>query len=45
MMVDNTAYTNGDTWYDDEAWNEIKMRLKHYLLSSLEKNLINAKIM
>jgi hypothetical protein len=33
-----TVYTDGGTWYDDEACNVIG--LKHYLHSSIEKNLM-----
>ena len=34
----HTVYTDGGTWYDDEACNVIG--LKHYLHSPLEKSLM-----
>jgi putative transposase len=34
----HTVYTDGGTWYDDEACNLLK--LKHYLHSSIEKSLM-----
>jgi putative transposase len=34
----HTVYTDGGTWYDDEACNILK--LKHYLHSSIEKSLM-----
>jgi transposase-like protein len=34
----HTVYTDGGTWYDDEACNILK--LKHYLHSSKEKSLM-----
>ena len=34
----HTVYTDGGTWYDDEACKIL--RLKHYLHSSIEKSLM-----
>ena len=35
-----SLHIDGGTWYDDEACNIVKLRLKHSLHSSLEKNLM-----
>ena len=35
-----SLHIDGGTWYDVEACNIVKLRLKHSLHSSLEKNLM-----